>query len=131
MSSVERATLAFDEDFQHRALILTAALAYRVLNIPKEDANNTATVEALSRLIAKAAEFLNNPDSFDKRLAISVAALLPETEVANPSDTAISQALLQVFEGIAGVGLHLGEPDWVADAGPVPEDVLPNEEASP
>lgn len=112
---LDRYNLSQDEDFQGRVMIATAQLAHKILNIKPEQAANEATTQALWLLQAKAQEYINNPEGFHKKLAVSTAALMPDTEdhiEIMIQDETLAEVLLDVFDGFAGVGAHLGEAQW-------------------
>lgn len=114
-NSSQRAFLAQDEAFQQRLLVLMAKKCHEIMNTVSESHGDEANVIGM-RLRTKATEFINNPTSFDEKLAISVVALLDDVDIDEChglqhyiSDLPLEEAIDDVFDGMAGVYTGDGE----------------------
>ncbi len=89
--------IRLNDQIKDRIVILAVELAHRIMNTPGEDLQTF-------KLQAKAAELLNNPDSFKERLTLSVVALLQEEQLSSGVDDAeLWLALEDGFDALAGV----------------------------
>jgi hypothetical protein len=101
--SEKRFDIADTRSFQDRILMLTLQHAHQVMDTPGDPGDTNAT-----RLASKATEFLNQPEQFRERLALSTSALLSDDEVdeqlqAGLTDDDISLLIPDVFDALAGV----------------------------
>lgn len=110
--SLRRYMRSQKEAFRGRVLMLATAHAHDIMNIEPERATNAAAETALAKMQAKAVELLNNPDTFEKRFAISVAALLDMSVFDDATDEDLVPVIRDVFDGIAGVSAGSGEIEW-------------------
>lgn len=114
MDSLMRYHTASKEDFQGRVLVLAIAHAQQIMNIVGKEND-------LAKLKAKAVELLNSPDNFKERLALSVAALLPDEAFQSTKDEVVSNGVTYM-DFIEDIDLELAIPDaFDALAGVTPE----------
>lgn len=96
--------LASDDIFKARVLILAIQHGQDIMNIIDSAKEGEPPDADLAKLKQKAQELLNNPDSFKERLALSVAAMLDDSDVTTDVlDYKLDQIIVDAFDGLAGV----------------------------
>lgn len=84
---------------KNRIVILALQHAHNIMNIPDnpEDMN-------LVKLKAKATDFINAPMGYADRLMLSVAALLPKSQLHDGvDDSDLLASITDIFDALAGV----------------------------
>lgn len=88
-----------NDTLKKRIVILAVAHAHGIMNLV-----GAPNDPVIFKLKAKATELLNNPQSFEDRLMISVASLLDKKDLdSGINDEVLMPVIIDVFDALAGV----------------------------